>query len=577
MKPRTWPVWDESLSGTYAQMLCQACGKPVAVKLHSRQHHPLDSAPLCNRPDCVSDRERRRAEAEAIAKRDEKLDRFAPPVSEGVERYGSTTDEETFEGLKTSAVQDGTPAAVDDGAKRVAPSSPVERSKQPRYLKSVPTPIVPTGDPEAPYGRDDENRPIQPLKTDQQRHSDTIIKSLTEDRPRENVRSRPGLDRLEPTPYAPASRPSVPARPLEKPILPPTVDEVRVSMVENATKFFGIGEAPESNRLPEYYVPPDSLTAQIGRQLEEEQSRNGRQKQFSLRKVFWPNDDQAGREQIAAWLDILELACHSPKVITIFNRRWVGPPPAAERIAELRKREKELVIGIGNRRQAHKDLSAKRYPEYTEKVRRGFKREIAVDIKKDEKALHAIRQEIHALQKDKSDPKNAFPQPGYFENIPGTGRELCPFPREPFFAPDDVRCYKEAAVLARSSRGWTDFENKVIKRAAQIVFCPLKAVIKDYPTLAPSIHAEGNHYMNPDEAAAFEAQLIKKTGGDHISGHVVSAGYDYSSKTGRWVRRSIESFDGTRGRQPSPGAGSDGGGNPWTGDVDSGDYNPGAE
>lgn len=101
----------------------------------------------------------------------------APPAIR--EPQNSVEMVETSQGTKTvTAGPDGS-VDVDDAADstdknirkntRAIPGPPRRQpSKQPAYLKSVAQSVVKSWDPEAPYGRDEENRPIKAMRTDQE-------------------------------------------------------------------------------------------------------------------------------------------------------------------------------------------------------------------------------------------------------------------------------------------------------------------------------------------------------------------------------------------------------------------------
>ncbi len=84
-------------------------------------------------------------------------------ISEDARRYGSPRgDVETASGLKTVESKQTNEGEVIDAENRRV-QTPARERRQPSYLKSVAFPIVPSADPEAPYGRDENDRPIKPL------------------------------------------------------------------------------------------------------------------------------------------------------------------------------------------------------------------------------------------------------------------------------------------------------------------------------------------------------------------------------------------------------------------------------
>jgi hypothetical protein len=96
---------------------------------------------------------------------------------------------DTSEGTKLIRIREtgDVDSAVDDAAENIVRKSDKPKrtsnallkqttNKQPAYLKSVAQPIVPSTDPEAPYGRDENNRPIVPGRNDQEIAADLVKK-----------------------------------------------------------------------------------------------------------------------------------------------------------------------------------------------------------------------------------------------------------------------------------------------------------------------------------------------------------------------------------------------------------------
>jgi hypothetical protein len=106
----------------------------------------------------------------------------------GIEQAVVTQQVESSKGLETvSAREDGLPE-IDDIAEQTdkarkqntrLPAQPKKIStKQPAYLKSVAHPVVQSADPEAPWGRDENNRPILLGRSDQALASDLLSKKF---------------------------------------------------------------------------------------------------------------------------------------------------------------------------------------------------------------------------------------------------------------------------------------------------------------------------------------------------------------------------------------------------------------
>src|SRR5258706_13333059 len=129
---------------------CIACGKPTKER-----------SKLCSRVKCVQARGLRRAQA--VAGMNEKI-KNAKPATEQEPRPKHIIEAETSAGTRVAKTKNEIDADdLRDVADRSKPAkrTPVdERPKQPAYLKSVAQPIIPSADPEAPYGRDENDRPI---------------------------------------------------------------------------------------------------------------------------------------------------------------------------------------------------------------------------------------------------------------------------------------------------------------------------------------------------------------------------------------------------------------------------------
>jgi hypothetical protein len=181
---------------------CSACGESVEVPLvGKRDPRPKINLPLCDRPKCISAREARKARVaegtkEAIADARRNVDgggRIEPDVIE-IETSEGTVIRESKPRANTSGelesdfdVNNMEAEDVDKlkekdklkhrrkaeslknkKPKKAVIKAPPAPAKQPRYLKTVSFPVVPSTDPEAPFGRDADNRPLVPMRTDQE-------------------------------------------------------------------------------------------------------------------------------------------------------------------------------------------------------------------------------------------------------------------------------------------------------------------------------------------------------------------------------------------------------------------------
>ncbi len=159
---------------------CIACGEDLFIPFVGiKNPRPSSRVPLCERPNCIRARGIRQAQASvaAAAEYQEKMGAINRQIRGHAKPEKPVVEVETSEGTKVRQVNaDDVVEDLDDIEKikereklnerdkgkkpaSVATPSPA-RPKIPGYLKSVAQPVVPSTDPAAPYGRDENYRPI---------------------------------------------------------------------------------------------------------------------------------------------------------------------------------------------------------------------------------------------------------------------------------------------------------------------------------------------------------------------------------------------------------------------------------
>ena len=161
---------------------CIACGEDVLIPfVGAKKPRPSARVPLCERPECLRARGIREAIASVSIDRDFK-DKMA---SARRQVQGPDREEKPIIAVETSAglvmrenktdIDVADPDDIDrikeqekldhiekhgKSKKSVVTPPSTGQPRQPGYLKSVAHPVIPSPDPKAPYGRDENYRPI---------------------------------------------------------------------------------------------------------------------------------------------------------------------------------------------------------------------------------------------------------------------------------------------------------------------------------------------------------------------------------------------------------------------------------
>jgi hypothetical protein len=421
--------------------------------------------------------------------------------------------------------------------------------------KSVRFPIVPSSDPEAPYGRDDKNNPIQPMRSDQD-----IAKGLL-DNPHHALGTCPhkndpndcllcGTKKTnEPTGPNVASGNQSVSRQYElvhaaDVLTPEEIEErSRAALLENAERQFGI--KPKT---------PIGRVSQASSLLDGHPESNTPQRQSSPSFHCYRELLGFERDHITRIFDLV-VAYRRP------------PKPSEEMIQQLQKEISELDALILTRSAAWQKRNRPDDPlEKNDRERLKLEETKSRDKKKTE---------LRALLKMRREYEETPPIPMTFEEkyhithqriekhvefVPDKLRT--PEGQEPYYTEVlskietdiggeyNIQGYRKmlrlgVEALAQADGlpldGWVGFENKVILQAIKArLLNPHADLIQDYPAL--------RGYQPPvveRETDDPEHQLIIKTGGAEIRGSVRGAGYG----------RALRDFAGTTGIRSGDGIG----------------------
>jgi hypothetical protein len=415
-----------------------------------------------------------------------------------------------------------------------------ERPSTVSGTKSASFPVVPSG-PEAPYGRDENNKPIVPMRTDIEIVSDLLEKpSLApglcphKNDPNDCIQCRPQGVKSSTLPNQ-----SV-VRQFELLHGPPTPEEAEAARIErdlaHAHKFFGLSK-PIQRQTSSH--PKTNLKFNCYRELL-----------------------MIERDTIADLFDcIIEYRYRCPKV-----------KPSEADIQRLQNEIAELDALILTRSAAWQKRHRPDDPLETNDRLRLKREETKL---RDEKKTELV--ELRARLKQWQEIPPTPPTPVTFgEKYPITQRGFfltdvdflpdklrTPAGQDPYYTEIlgqvktpvgdvyDINGYRKMLRLdgwtlsqqvegGMTWRGWEEWENAVILQAITSgLIKPNVDLIKDYPGLGVY-----QPPFDPGEADETENELIIKTGGAEINGRIRGAGY-YGKNNNR--QRTLSDFSNTKG------------------------------
>jgi len=501
---------------------------------------------------------------------------------------------DTSEGMKTVKAEDNVDSAVDDAAEKVVRKSSQKKTgdkllisgskKQPAYLKSVVHSVVPSADPEAPYGRDENDRPILPGRTDQQLATDLSSKTF--------LKAGSCPHKSNPKYCLMCGTTNYKAAPVEP-----------VDLEDQLRRLFGL--TTDNIVVPAASVQPTDAEEQLRRQFGLSTSLNT----TAVKKKFdyFPEILEITRGQLIGLLELavgVEPRAIKKKVLksrAVINSKIAELERTSARIAELKKlmaESEDIIHGLG------KKIMDSRRAENPDDIldkptRERFKREENKKIEKYEQEKRELQKLLHEtdIEQLKQRVANWGSSPDDFEVMAATEDVTVKFEEKFKFGHEDslpthtidgyVTLLGQYDLLKDVSRRlhrfpvldeWRYFENEIVLQAIGFgLYRPTKQTFVEYPQLRKYLNgAPGDD--SEDEAKRYRAteeDFIIKTGGAQIGGSIRSGGH----RNGH--QRPLESFDKRRpsGRPGEPQAcGGDQPDNFYSG-MDSGDLSerPGDE
>jgi hypothetical protein len=495
-------------------------------------------------------------------------------------------------------------------------NKPHDERRQPSYMKSVSYPLIPTGNPQAPFGYDDNDRPIgvpvgRPPQPPPEHRGSTYSPICTGDEhvgtcdeckeQRLQAKAHAHNDECEraaqPTPLSEGEK----------------QERERAAMLSHAQKFF----FSDGGKIRPTPLPSQSWrasTPQQEKELREAQRRQEQQQEKELLKQlkaagnikdkpFVCLREVLGltREQVISWFPFVL----SPRLLP---EPVPEPPPIdvkghTEAITKLRAKIEELekefagmsakaIVGDGLAPRGKKLLKdGSPNPSYLDTATRNYyKRQFKTEITKLDKE---IREHENAKRRKPlvvpSPAVEAIPSRDLYtiEQMPHHTRvsTINRVVRERDFTLEDFlalflvvrdeegrRCtwahhYQSIAALQNPPIPDDDYENKAIQLAIQVGACPQPSeeIRSRYPEAMDSAFAKFFGWGDVSEAdTASENKLITKTGGAQIGGQIASAGLLWNPGSGTFRQRALHTFDLP---ERSGGSGSSGG----TGEHDAGE------
>jgi len=589
----------------FTKLPCQFCGRPISVKLDTRYNPPVPTttAPFCKNPgvdfkialesmseqvifkgsakglkellenpteelkkalkdtDFADQLERfkccmsRKEQAERIKSTFEPIPR---EVSEdAVRNEGRKEDVETFEGLRTVDVRETNEGLeVDPERLRTSKSKngkkpkqlkntldkPAQKRRQPSYLQTQAFPVIPTSDPQAPYGRDENDRPIGKMQP-----APPVVLYTPPPSDEELLRKQKlekWLERLAQAEKAQKENPR--NEKIIEPISPQEQTEnEREALLPLVNKFF----FPEEKIIPLPNPAPNSVTREeeIQAELNQRADLNRRLEQlrpneFKTHKyVSFREMLGLTREQIAGWFDYVLVQKYSEQR---YKPDREGFQKKIRDCDEAIKGLEEEFKGMSAKVRGNKQLAdGTPDPSYLDAATRSnykakFKRSIA-RLKKEKQAYkNAMRRKTDPAAKP-VDPDDL----SYTEEVLRT-RDFT-FGDLFYLHLTWLKRYKEAVELRAPVIPEDKNENEVIQYAIKVLpstLCPRPSVevIRKYPWIMK--HTLPKFDFEPGENNGQEEKLIKKTSGSQIGGQIAAAPF-YISKTGKFTRRALTDFD----------------------------------
>jgi hypothetical protein len=580
----------------FIELPCVACGQPVQVRLDGRYKPPrlvasIDNR-LCKREECIRDREARQAEARRL----NKLEKLPRIVSEDAERADGIESEELQDTNDIS--QESRAEARADEAKAIdpdyegVPSNRVEKlnkpqeGKQPRYLLTPSFPVIynPANE-KAPYGYDENDRPIRPLPD-----RTTATNPIIARKPRSSASEVCDHGYMADLCATCAMRKKEYSRPndeSERPVEPRPLTPEQLAEQEREFELRKKSlERPKIIPLDIGPEPPPTAPRALHERYAQalrEQQRDLRERAKKANPEDWPTrkfvklreELHLKRSDIIRLLDTVLVKKYTPPTRETIAQDSTPEPIGqgyADYIAACRERMRTLEQEI-------ETVTKKNWPNATDKWLRAERRKIQSQIRCNQNGIRETENEMRRKPKPQPDTQPEALAEKMDPNNCVLGAYVGAVILQRNFVFGDVLFWpliQLEAIKKDHSKLSDKEENEIIKWG---LFCgfiiplPSPEVYEKCPWLRYPVKSRwsSDTERDPDET---ENKLAIKTGGASYGGGITSAGWIFSQHTGLLKRRPLTSFD----NQPR----SHGEGAPNTepanwGEIDSGDYEGGED
>jgi hypothetical protein len=473
----------------------------------------------------------------------------------GNEKAVVTQQVETSKGLETVHAQEDRVPDAESIAERTdatqeintrLPAQPRRKpAKQPAYLKSVAHPVVASSDPDAPYGRDENGKPIRPMRSDQEIAADLREKSYLApgDCPHGNNSEYCLLCGTTNYRTQPAAEPR---------------SSPGLELIEEALRLQGMKKHIVIN-LDTFDYFPEILG-------------------ITRRQLIGLLDLPVGVEQREVKKKVLKERSGIENTIAELAKA----PGRIEELKILIDESEQLIeswsVRVMKLRRAKDDILDK-------PTREKYKREEKKKIEQHEQEKRELQKRLPHLDELKERLDTWGSRPEDYETVADTEEVVVTLwdkfelsKRYLEDRPDDsieryLAVLSEYGVLRDESRRFRDFpvidrwrylENEIIFQAIRWgLVRPTEQTIKKYPVLDRSTSGRPERFHDDPENA-----LIIKTGGASIGASIYSAGMTWSGR-----KRSLSDFDNPveHGKRDSGSVVSAPGGE-FYGEIDSGDF-----
>jgi hypothetical protein len=456
---------------------------------------------------------------------------------------------------------------------RIPPPPKKQPAKQPAYLKSVSVSVVPSSDPEAPWGRDENNRPILPGRSDQALASDLLRKKFL----------GPGTCPHKSNPeYCIQCRTKHKTVPATDQTCRAGLDLIEEALRRQRVMKYSVIEIDTFDYFPEILgitrrqliglfdlpvgVEPRAVEKKILKSTLAIESRIAEIKQvpgqIEKRKQLIARSEEC----IRSWsVHIMKIQVERGER----NPEDILPAPLREKF-KLKERKRisrcREVISELRKRESHLDGLQQRlatWGERPEDYEIVTEDEDVVVTFEDKFKLSKRYLEEHAKDhaKDHAEDRPKDSITNHFDIFPEYNiiNKYLAMLSEFDILKDESRRIKGYQEIDR----WRYLENEIISQAIRWrLVRPTEQTIKKYPWLDQSTSGRPEHYEDD-----FEGILITKTGGASIGASIYSAGTTWDGR-----HRQLSTFDRpvTNGNKSDSGASSPPG--EFYSEIDSGDF-----